>query len=162
MPPILKPQLTEPEISMLEIYERMLGGLLPIARTVLFNLNYYKEGDLQIPAQAAALTDDEKALLAPIAQVLMEAAVEGQRLSAGVSFATLRKLSKSPALFRDRQLPAVVEWDLARDYGRGDEPPGTTRLKSCGDEKTVSEYAFEAPTEANIKRAAAASSTTIS
>ncbi len=156
MPTISKAQLAEPETPMLEIWDRMFNGLIPNARAVLDSLNYYTERDLQVPSQGSELTEDEKERLYPIASVLMEAAIESARMKEGVLVTTLDKVAKKPSLYFDGQLPAAVQWEIARDYRRGEERPGTFCMDVWGDEQTACPYALETPTEANIAKAAAA------
>lgn len=154
MPTILKARLTEPETPMLDIWIRMFKGLIPNARVILDCLGYYVERDLQIPSQESELTQEEEEELKPIARALMEAAIMSVQMRDGVLVATLDKVARNPSLFFDSQLPAAVQWEIATDYQRGDERPGIFGMDIWGDEQTRCAYRLEAPTEANITRAA--------
>jgi hypothetical protein len=55
-----KAQLIEAEPPMVEILERMAGGLAPNARQILDSLGYYNEHDWQIPSQGSDLTKQEQ------------------------------------------------------------------------------------------------------
>jgi hypothetical protein len=148
--------LIEPETPMLEIWDRMFEGLIPNARAILDSLEYYAERDLQIPSQESELTEEEKEELNPIAKGLMEAAIVSVRMKDGVIASTLNKVAKAPSLFFDNQLPAAVRWEIATNYQRGDEQPGTYSMDIWGDDQTRCMYSLQAPTEANIKKAAEA------
>jgi hypothetical protein len=156
MPTIHKAQLTEPQTPMPEIWGRMFTGLIPNARVILDSLGYYAERDLPIPSQESELTEEEKGELEPIARALMEAAIISVRMRAGVLVSTLDKVAKDPFLFFDGQLPAAAQWEIAKNYQRGDERPGNFCMDIWGDEQTVCAYSLKAPTEANIKKAAEA------
>jgi hypothetical protein len=157
MPTIYKAQLTEPETPMLEIWERMFNGLIPNAPAILDFLGYYAEHDLPIPNLEGELTEEEKEELNPIARVLMEAAIKSVQMTDGVLVSTLDKVAKNPSLFFESQLPAAVQWEIAKDYQRGDEKPGAFGMDIWGDEQTRCTHLLETPAEANIKRAAEAS-----
>jgi hypothetical protein len=156
MPTKHKAQLTEPETPMPVIWDRMFEGLIPNARAILDCLGYYVEGDLQIPGQDSELTEDEKRELEPVARVLMEAAAISVQMRAGVLVSTLDRVAKDPSLFFDGQLPAAVQWTIAKNYQRGDERPGSFCMDIWGDGQTVCAYSLAIPTEANIRKAAEA------
>jgi hypothetical protein len=156
MPTKYKAQLTEPETPMPEIWDRMFDGLIPSARAILDSLGYYVERDLQIPGQESELTEDEERELEPIARVLMEAAAISVRMRDGVLDATLDKVAKDPSLFFDVQLPAAAQWEIAKNYQRNDERPGTCCMDIWGDDQTVFAPSRAAPTEANVRKAAEA------
>jgi hypothetical protein len=156
MPTIYKARLAEPETPMLEIWNRMFKGLVPNARAILDCLGYYAERDLQVHSQESELTQEEEEELKPIARALMEAAIKSVQMSDGVLVSTLNKVAKNPTLFFEGQLPAAVQWEMAIDYQRGEERPGTFCLDIWGDEQTICAYSLETPTEASIKRAAEA------
>ena len=156
MPTKHKAQLTEPETPMPEIWDRMFEGLIPNARPILDCLGYYVEHDLQIPGQETELTEDEKRELEPIARVLTEAAVISVRMRGGVLVSTLDKIRKDPSLFFNARLPAAVQWEIAKNYQRDDERPGTCCMDIWGDDQTVFASSRAAPTEANIRKAAEA------
>ena len=75
--------------------------------------------------------------------------------------ATLLKVSKNANLFFRRELPAPVEWALACDYQRADEPPGTHWRDVWGDQVSSVPGEVEQPTQANIAKAARAALATI-
>jgi hypothetical protein len=156
MPTSYKAQLIEPETPMPEIWDRMFDGLVPNARAILDFLGYYVERDLRLPGAESELTEEEKEELSAIARALTEAAVKSVLMKDGVLVATLGKVAKNPTLFFDSHLPAAVRWEIANDYQRGDEQPGTFCMDIWGDEQTVCAYSLEKPTEANIKKAAEA------
>jgi hypothetical protein len=156
MPTIHKAQLTDPETPMLEIWDRMFKGLIPNARPILDFLGYYAERDLHIPASESELTEEEKRELEPIARALTEAAIKSVQMTDGALVSTLDKVAKNPSLFFESQLPAAVQWEIANDYRRGSEEPGTLGIDIWGDQQTVYTFELEAPTEANIGKAAEA------
>jgi hypothetical protein len=82
-------------------------------------------------------------------------------MPAGVLVATLEKVSKHPGLFFGRELPASVEWAIACDYQRADEPPGTHWRDVWGDQLAGFPGEVEQPTELNIAKAAEAAIATI-
>jgi hypothetical protein len=158
MPTLYEPEVTEPETPMRDILDRMSKGLVKNARPILDALGYYAERDLQIPSQESELTEGEKQELDPIVTALIEAAVISVRMKDGVVIATLNKIAKNPSVFFDGQPPGAVQWEMAKDYQRGDEKPGTFAMDIWGNEQTTCAYPLETPTEANIKRAAEAAS----
>jgi hypothetical protein len=151
-----KAQLIEAEPPMVEILERMAGGLAPNARQILDSLGYYNEHDWQIPSQGSDLTKQEQQELEPIIRALAEAAATSVRMRSGVLISTLKKAAKKPSLHLDGQLPAAVQWEIAANYRRGEEKAGTYCMDIWGNEQTICEDPLETPTEANIKRAAEA------
>ena len=156
MPMHYKAQLTEAEPPMREILDRMSGGIEAKGRPILDALRYYSRRDLQIPTMESPLTNDEKLELDPIIGALVEAAVTNLRMKDRIVVATLGKVAKNPSLFFDEDLPGVVEAELAVDYQRDSEKRGTFSPDICGNERTISGYPFQKPTEANIKKAAEA------
>ena len=141
---------------MRKISWRIFRGLIPDARTILDRLRYYEERNLQIPSRKSKLTKDEKEELKPIARPLIEAAIKSVQMRDGVLVTTLDKVAKNPSLFFDGQLPAAVQWEMANDYQRDDEQPGTFGMDIWGNEKTGCTYSLQPPTEANIQKAAEA------
>jgi hypothetical protein len=125
-----KARLTEPETPMLDIWVRMFKGLIPNARMILDCLAYYVERGLQIPSQESELTQEEEEELKPITRAIMSV-----QMRDGVLVATLDKVARNPSLFFDSQLPAAVQWEIATDYQRGDERPGTFGMDIWGDSK---------------------------
>ncbi len=87
----------------------------------------------------------------------MEAAIVSESMNDGVLAATLGKVAKEPALFSG-ELPAAAQWEIATDYRRDDEEPGTYCMDVWGDENVTCAYALQRPTESNIARAAEAAS----
>jgi hypothetical protein len=156
MPTLYKAQLVEPETPMPEIVERMTKGLLPNARQILESLGYYTEHDFQFPDPESELTEGEQQGLEPVVGALVEAAVVSVRMVPGPLAATLDKIAKKPHLFFESELPAAVQWELANDYQRDDEKPGTFGMDIWGNEEVVSGYQFRRPTEANVRKAAEA------
>jgi hypothetical protein len=156
MPTLYKAQLIEPETPMLEIWERMFNGLIPNARAILDFLGFYAERGLPIPNNETELTEEEKKELESIARALMESAVRNVQMRDGPVVATLGKVANNPSLFFEHELPASVQWEMAIDYQRGDEKPGSFAMDIWGNEHTACAYPLEKPTEANIQKAAEA------
>lgn len=155
MPTIRKGQLIELEMPMPDLWERMFRGLTTNARTILLKLHYYVERDLETPGQFEDLTADEQEELNTIARALTEAAIVSMQMSDGVLVTTLDKVAENPSLlFGD--LPAVAQWEIATDYQRADEKPGTFCTDVWGDEQTVCAYSLETPSEASTAAAAQA------
>src|SRR6478672_10259975 len=71
-----------------------------------------------------------------------------------VLVASLERVSKKPSLFLARELPQPVEWAIADDYQRGDEPLGTHWRDVWGDQVSTFPGEVEQPTELNIAKAA--------
>jgi len=155
MPTIVIPELTESATPMLEIWDRILKCLLPAARPILDDVGYYSERDLQIPAEESDLSEEERQALHPIVRILMEAAMASEKMRDSALASTLAKVAKDPSLFSDK-LPAAVQWEIARDYARADEKPGTYCMDIWGNEQTSCSYALERPSPGNIARAAEA------
>jgi hypothetical protein len=143
---------------MLEIWARMAKELKPFARTILAKLAYYAERGLEIPGpeRDGELTKDEEEALSPIIRALMDAAVMSEAMADRTILATLKRVAKDPSLFFSNELPAAVQWEIAFDYQRGDEKPGTFAMDVWGDEQTRCNYALETPSERSIKKAAEA------
>jgi hypothetical protein len=156
MPTLYKAQLVEPETPMVEILDRMATGLMPNAREILDSLDYYNEHNFEIPDSESELTAGEQQGLEPVVGALVEAAVVSVRMVPGPLVATLDKIAKKPHLFFESELPAAVQWELANDYQRDDEKPGTFGMDIWGGEEVVSGYQFQRPIEANIRKAAEA------
>jgi hypothetical protein len=156
MPTLAKAELTESATPMLEIWDRMLEGLLQNGRLILDAIGYYAEYDLLIPDTERKFSEREKTELHPIVRVLMEAAVKSEMMRDGVLASTLKTLAKQPSLFSSGEIPASVQWEIANDYRRVDEKPGTFCMDIWGDSQTRCTYALETPTEANITKAAEA------
>jgi hypothetical protein len=155
MPTLYKPQLTEAATPMLEVWARMLEGLYPRARAILAELGYYTEHDLKIPGleRDGELTKDEQDELSPIVRALMDAAIISEAMPERILLATLEKVAKDPSRYFSGELPAAVQWEIAADYQRGDETPGTFGMDVWGDEQTRCTYALETPSKSSIKKA---------
>jgi hypothetical protein len=121
---------------------------------ILTALGFYAEHDLTPPEENsnAIPTKDEEEELRQIASALTVAAAASAEMPIGVLIETLKKVSKNPSLFLPRKLPQPVEWAIADDYRRGDEPPGTHWRDVWADQTSPGKV--EAPTELNIAKAA--------
>jgi hypothetical protein len=121
---------------------------------ILTALGFYAEHDLSPPEENsdAVPTKDEEEGLRQIASALTVAAAASAEMPIGVLVETLKKVSKNPGLFLPRELPQPVEWAIANDYQRGEEPPGTHWRDVWGDQTSPGEV--EEPTELNIAKAA--------
>ena len=157
MPTLSKAQLIEPESPWGATFDQMYLELHHDRIPVLTALGFYAEHDLPPPENSDATpTKDEEEELRQIASALTVAAAASVTMPAGVLVATLLKVSKKPSLFFTRELPAPVEWAMACDYRRGDEPPGTHWRDVWGDQVAAFPGEVEQPTEANIAKAARA------
>jgi hypothetical protein len=158
MPTLYKPQLTEAATPMLEVWARMSKGLYPQGRAILAKLDYYAARDLEVPGpeRDGKLTKDEEDELSPIVRALMEAAIISEAMPERILLATLKRVAKKPSCFFSGELPAAVQWEIAADYRRGDEKPGTFGMDVWGDEQTRCSYPLETPRESAIKKAAEA------
>lgn len=125
MPTVYKAELTETETPWLRIWQQMEMGLQSNARQILGMLNYYCERDLDVPATTSSLTKDENEELAPILAALTIAAIESDRMPDGPLVATLGEIAKQPSLLDLSNMPGAVAWEVARNYARGAETPGT-------------------------------------
>ncbi len=155
MPTVAKPQLIESESPWGAPFDRMYLSLCRDRVPILTALGFYAERDLTPPASSDAVpTKDEEEELRQIASALTVAAAASEVMPTRVLVATLKKVSKNPNLFFGRELPQPVEWALANDYQRGDEPPGTHWRDVWGDQVAAFPGQVEQPTEANIAKAA--------
>jgi hypothetical protein len=155
MPTVSKAQLVEFETPWLSSWDQMYRELGLKRGPILTALRFYAERG--IPASEADplgnLTESEETELRPIASALTIAAAASEVMPTGVLVATLRKVSKSPSLFSSGQLPAAVEWEIACNYQRSAEKPGTNWRDVWGDQPSV-EGEVEVPTGPNIAKAA--------
>ncbi len=150
MPTLSKPQLIERESPWRRESDRIQRELCRKGVPILARLNYYAERDLPVPeADQLMLVQDVEALK-PITGALTFAAAASDELPDAGVIATLKEVSRNPVL-----LPAV-EWDIARNYQRGDEKPATHWRDVWGDQPAIFEGQVEVPTDANIKKAALA------
>ncbi len=156
MPTLAKAQLTEPESPWGAAFDQMYLSLCRDRVPILTALGFYAEHDLPVPEENSSTipTKDEEEELRQIASALTVAAAASEVMPPGVLVATLQKVSKQPSLFFARELPQPVEWALADDYQRGDEPPGTHWRDVWGDQVAAFPGQVEQPTEANIAKAA--------
>jgi hypothetical protein len=154
MPTLSKPQLIERESPWRRESDRIQRELCRKGVPILAGLGYYAERDLPVPeADQLMLVQDVEALK-PITGALTFAAAASEELSDAGVIATLRKVSRNPSLLRLGQLPPEVEWDIACNYQRGDEKPGTHWPDVWGDQPAIFGGLVEVPTDANIGRAA--------
>ncbi len=158
MPTLAKAQLIEPESAWAAPSEKMYQELCRDRPLILIALGFYAKRDLPSPeedSEGVPTTDEERELL-PIAGALTAAAVESTVMPTAVLVATLLKVSKKPSLFFTRELPAPVEWAIAGDYQRSEEPLGTHWRDVWGDQVARFPGEVEKPTEENIAKAARA------
>ena len=130
---------------------------------ILTALGFYAKLDLLPPDvnPSGIPTKYEEEELRQIASALTEAAAASDTMSTAVLVATLLKVSKNANLFFRRELPAPVEWALACEYQRADEPPGTHWRDVWGDQVSSVPGEVEQPTQANIAKAARAALATL-
>ena len=157
MPTVSKAQLIEAESPWGAASDQMYLELCRDRIPILTALGFYAEHDLPPPQENsdAIPTKDEETELRQIAGALTVAAAASGIMSTAVLVATLLKVSKKPSLFFTRELPAPVEWAIACDYQRGNEPPGTHWRDIWGDQVALLPAQVEQPTEASITKAAA-------
>jgi hypothetical protein len=162
MPTLFKAQLTESESPWGAAFDQMYLELCRDRVPILTALGFYAEHDLSAPENSDAIpTKDEERELRQIASALTVAAAASEQMPPGVLVASLRKVSKEPSLFFTRELPQPVEWAIADDYQRGDEPPGTHWRDVWGDQVAAFPGEVEQPTELNVAKAARAAIATI-
>jgi hypothetical protein len=156
MPTLSKPQLFERESPWRRESDRFLQELCRKGVPILARLNYYAERDLPVPEadQLEVLVQDEEIELKRIAGALTFAAEASEELADAIVIATLKEVSRNPSLLRLGPLPPPVECDIARNYQRGDEKPGTHWRDVWGDQPAIFGGLVEVPTDANIGRAA--------
>jgi hypothetical protein len=158
MPTLSKAQLIETESPWGAAFDQMYLELCRDRVPILTALKFYAEHDLPPPQEnsGAIPTQDEEEELRQITSALTVAAAASEVMPTGVLVATLLKVSKDPSLFVPRELPQPVEWAIADDYQRGDEPPGTHWRDVWGDQVATFPGEVEQPTDLNIARAAGA------
>jgi hypothetical protein len=156
MPTLARAQLTEPECPWGEPFDQMYKVLCQDRVPILTALGYYAEHDLPSPPVNSDLipTKDEETELRQVASALTVAAAASAAMPDAQLVATLKKVSNNPSLFFARELPAPVEWAIACDYQRGDEPAGTHWRDVWGDQVATFPGEVEEPTEANIAKVA--------
>ena len=158
MPTLSKAQLIQPESPWGAAFDRMYLELCRDRARVLTALGFYAEHDLAPPKENsnAIPTQDEETELRQIASALTVAAAASEVMPTGVLVATLFKVSNNPNLFFARELPQPVEWAIADDYQRGDEPPGMHWRDVWADQVATFPGQVEQPTDVNIVKAARA------
>lgn len=158
MPTLSKAQLFQPESPWGAAFDRMYLELCQDRVRILTALGFYAEYDLSPPQETsdAIPTQDEETELRQIASALTVAAAASEVMPTGVLVATLLRVSKNPSLFFARELPQSVEWAIADDYRRSDEPPGTHWRDVWGDQVAKFPGEVEQPTDVNIVKAARA------
>jgi len=162
MPTLSKAQLIEPESPWGAAFDQMYLELRQNRIPILMALGFYAERDLSPPKNSDEIpTKDEEEELRQIASALTEAAAASEVMPPGVLVATLLKVSKQPSLLLGRELPQPVEWAIANEYQRSDEPPGTHWRDVWGDQVATFPGEVEQPTELNIGKAADAAIATI-
>jgi len=162
MPTLAKAQLIESESPWGAAFDQMYLELCLKRAPILTALGFYTERDLSPPNNSEAIpTTDEAEELRQIASALTVAAAASATMPTAVLVATLEKVSKKPSLFFARELPQPVEWAIADDYQRGDEPPGTHWRDVWGDQVATFPGEVEQPTDLNIAKAADAAIATI-
>ncbi len=162
MPTLSKPQLIEPESPWGAAFDQMYLELCRDRIPILTALGVYAEHDVPPPENSdAILTKAEEEELRQIASALTIALAASVTMTTSVLVATLLKVSKKPSLFFARELPQPVEWAIADDNRRGDEPPGTHWRDVWGDQVATFPGEVEEPTESNIAKAAGAAITRI-
>jgi hypothetical protein len=158
MPTLSNAQLTGPDSPWGAAFDQMYLELCRDRVSILTALGFYAEHDLppgEENSDAIPTTKEEEALR-QIASALTVAAAASTAMPAGVLAATLLTVSKNPGLFFTRELLAPVEWAIACDYQRDDEPPGTHWRDVWGDQVAAFPGEIEQPTDVNIAKAAGA------
>jgi hypothetical protein len=158
MPTLARALLTEPECPWAEPFDQMYLELCRNRGPILTARGFYAEHDLPAPQvnSDAIPTADEETELRQIASALTVAAATSAAMPDAQLIATLSKVSNNPSLFLARELPAPVEWAIACEYQRTDEPRGTHWRDVWGDQVATFPGEVEEPAEANIAKAAAA------
>jgi hypothetical protein len=158
MPTLSKAQLIETQSPWGAAFDRMYLELCRDRVRILSALGFFAERNLPTPEENsdAIPTPDEEEELRQIASALTVAAAASEVMSTSVLVATLLRVSKDPRLFGPRELPQPVEWAIADDYQRGDEPPGTHWRDVWGDQVATFPGEVEQPTDLNIAKAAGA------
>ena len=162
MPTLAKPQLTESPFRWGPTYGEIYQELSRNRVSILTLLGFYAKHDVLPPPNVwRRATRYEKEELRQVASALTEAAGASDTMSTAVLVATLLKVSKNASLFFTRELPAPVEWALACNYQRADEPPGTHWQDVWGEDISSVPRDVENPTEGNIAKAARAALATV-
>ncbi len=157
MPTLAKAQLIQPESPWGATFDRMYLELCRDRVPILTALGFAEYEMPHFPENSGEiLMKKESAELRRMASALTVAAAASEVMPTGVLVATLRKVSKNPGLFFARELPQPVEWAIANDYQRGDEPPGTHWRDVWGDQVAAFPGEVEQPTDLNIAKAASA------
>ena len=155
MPTYHKAQLGEMSMPFVGVWDPMRKGLEPVARQILTVLKFYEERSLEPAPAEVPLSDEEEAELRPVVSALTVAAVLSEDMKLGPLVSTLARVRKRPDLFCHGALPAAVLWELAQDYQRDSEPPGTFSMDIWGSEQTAVPYIWVAPSDQAVAAAAA-------
>lgn len=155
MPTYHRAQLNETCLPFVEVWDLMRKGLEPVARQILALLGFYTERDIEPTPVEVALSDEEESELGRVVSALALAAVLSEEMKPGPLVSTLARVHKTPDLFRQGGLPAAVVWELAQDYQRDSEPPGTFCMDIWGSDQTAVSYDRVDPSEEAIAAAAA-------
>jgi len=135
----------------------MYSALEPKAVSILQPTGFYEKYDLEIPAALGGrkLIGEEKSAIEAIATALTIAADCAHESPPGVVAAWLRKLATKPALFRNKDLPPEVHWEIVSNYRREFERPGThIQDMLWGRRWVLFKAKARRPTDLNIGRAA--------
>jgi len=156
VPTLAKAQLTEPESPWGAAFDQMYLSLCRDRVPILTALDF-RRTDLPVPEENSSTipTKDEERGIASNSQRAHVAAAASEELCLPAYWSPhFKKVSKQPSLFLARELPQPVEWALADDYQRGDEPPGTHWRDVWGDQVAAFPGQVETADEANIAKAA--------
>jgi hypothetical protein len=139
------------------IRDSMYSALEPKAVSILEPTGFYDRHDLETPtvSEGRELVGEERAAIEAIATALTIAADCAHKTPPGVVAAWLRKLANKPALFRSKDLPPEVHWEIVSNYRREFERPGTHIQDMLWGRRWVFFKAkARRPTDLNISRAA--------
>jgi len=145
-----------PAPSWCSTWKSIYDSLEPNAVDILKPSGFYERFDIDIPDPAAGrkLGMEERAAIEHIAAALTIAADAAHRTPLGIVAAWLDRISKSPALFRSRQLPPEVHYLIVSHYRRRSERPGTHVQDVWGRRRVRFEAKARHATNPRIARAA--------
>jgi hypothetical protein len=146
-----------PHAGWAAIWDSMYKALESKAARILQPAGFYERHDLEIPTalEGRELIGEEKAAIQAIATALTVAADCAHKTSPGVIAAWLRELAKKPQLFRSRDLPPEVHWEIVLNYRREFERPGMHMHDMVWGRRWANfSTTARRPTEFNISRAA--------
>ncbi|QDW36945.1 hypothetical protein FFI89_007215 [Bradyrhizobium sp. KBS0727] len=156
MPTLAKAHLVQSDSPWRAAYDRMYLELRHHRADILTALGFYAERDLLPPENPDTTPTEQEEELRQIASALTVAAAASEAMPTSVLVSTLAKVSKDPSLLFGREFPQPVEWEIANDYQRADERPGTHWRDVWGDQTATFPGEVEQPTELNIAKAAGA------